>query len=83
MKPQPIGTIFATKAQLDKADRFADAQREKANADAAKSLLGCERREVGGEVRFYTAPNKYGVASRLGKILWFEIRADGHSYATK
>jgi hypothetical protein len=79
--PKMIGTIFATAAQLAKADAFADKQRRASDSKAASSLAHCDRKTVGGEVRFYETPLRYAVAGRSG-LRWFEVRG-GQDFACK
>lgn len=78
---KPVGTIYATPAQLAKADAFSDSQAAKNDRRAIAILSDCERRMVNGEIRYYETPTKYATA-RSGKVRWFEVRADG-DYALK
>jgi hypothetical protein len=79
MNAKPIGTIYATAGQLRRADAFADRQRAQQvrDADQSKDVYGCEKRSVGGEVRYYRTEAEYAIVSRSGALRWFEHRKDG------
>ena len=79
---KPIGTIFATPAQLKAADAFSDEQKAIREKRVSGLLSDCERRVECGETRFYQSENKYAVAGSMGKVLWFEIRK-GHHYSVR
>lgn len=49
---------------------------------AAKYLAHLTPRNEQGETRYYDGPNKYAIVGRSGRVLWFEIKKDGH-YAVK
>lgn len=74
-----IGTILPTKASLAANDRFArkQAARQAAVANNSPELRGCEKRVVGGEVRYYDTTDQYAIVSRQGKVIWFAVRPDG------
>ncbi len=72
-----LGTILPTRESLAKGDAHADRTAAKNDAFGSKELAHCERRVVGGEVRYYDTTDQYAIVSRQGKILWFAVRADG------
>jgi hypothetical protein len=72
-----IGTIFATDKQLRKMDAFADKQEKARRALGAKDLGHLDKRNEGGEVRYYDGANRYAIVSRSMRVLWFEKRNGG------
>ena len=42
-----------------------------------RELAGCEKRIVGGEVRWYDTTDQYAIVSRAGKVIWFQVTANG------
>jgi hypothetical protein len=50
---------------------------ETMNTVANNELSHCDRRVVGGEVRYYDTTDQYAVVSRQGRVLWFQVTADG------
>ena len=72
-----LGTILPNARQLAEADKFADRQSRSRPSIGDKELKGCDRRSVGGEVRYYDTTDQYAILSRQGKILWFGVTADG------
>jgi hypothetical protein len=40
-------------------------------------LRNCDRRVVGGEVRYYDTTDQYAIVSREGKVLWFQVHRKG------
>ena len=72
-----LGTILPNAKQLAAADNVADQQAKARNEFGDKELKGCDRRVVGGEVRYYDTTDQYAIVSRQGKILWFAVTADG------
>jgi hypothetical protein len=76
---KPLGTILPTRDSLRKADIFADQQAAKRERVANKlpELYDCDRRVVGGEVRYYDATNKYAIIGRDCKVRWFRVTPDG------
>lgn len=74
-----IGTVIPT--ARDFAINNAFAKRESADkariAAATPELTNCDRRVVGGEVRYYDTADQYAIVSRQGKVLWFAVTADG------
>ncbi len=73
---QPLGTICPTIASLAKADAHADKQAAKHDA-IGRTLSNCERRVVGGEVRYYDTTDQYAIVARSGAVIWFAVRPDG------
>lgn len=71
------GTILPTKESLACNDRYAARVRREQNEIASRHLTGCERRIVGGEVRYYDTTDQYAIVSRQGLILWFAVTPDG------
>lgn len=80
-----LGTVLPTAASLRASDRWAAEQEATKEQTAAADpvLSKCERREVGGEVRYYATAVKYAIIGRSNRVRWFEIRGDGHTYACK
>lgn len=73
-----LGTILPTREIMDAGDRHAERQYAVALAAAEKELVGCDRRVVGGEVRYYRSPTLYTPAVQRSKVRrWFETREDG------
>jgi hypothetical protein len=72
-----LGTILPNGRQLAAADKFADRESKVRQLIGDKELKGCDRRVVGGEVRYYDTTDQYAIVSRQGKILWFVVTADG------
>lgn len=85
MKPKMIGTIYATAAQLDRADAFADRQRARfvAAAEAIPEIAACEKRREEGETRYYATATRFAVVKQSGGVNWFERRDDGVYAARK
>ena len=77
--PKLPGTILPNASTFRLADEYAKRQakaREQV-ALASSELRGCDRRVVGGEVRYYDTTDQYAIVSRQGKVLWFAVTADG------
>jgi hypothetical protein len=72
-----LGTILPTAKTLALDDKHAEAMRRRTDAIGKRELGHCERRVVGGEVRYYDTTDQYAVVSRQGTILWFAVREDG------
>ncbi len=72
-----IGTIFATDKQLKEMDRHSDKQGEARRALGAKDLGHLDKRNEGGEVRYYDGANRYAIVSRSMRVLWFTKRNGG------
>lgn len=73
-----LGTVLPTRAQLERADAFADKMSAQCLKQAACELAGLDKRTVGGEVRYYKTPTIYTPAIMRGGVRrWFEVRADG------
>ena len=72
-----LGTILPNARQLAAADKFADRQSKARQSIGDKGLKGCDRRVVGGEVRYYDTIDQYAIVSRQGTILWFGVTTDG------
>ena len=76
-EPQKLGTILPTASILAAGDRAADRADRDRERVANRELSHCERRVVGGEVRYYDTTDQYAIVSRQGKVLWFAVTADG------
>ena len=73
-----LGTIWPTKAEMEKADAFADSKRAEALRAAELELAGLKMKIIGGEVRYYKTPTLYTPAIKKGGVRrWFEVRKDG------
>lgn len=58
-------------------DRFQDRMAARREAFGDKELKGCQKRFVGGEIRYYDTADQYAIVARSGKILWFAVTKDG------
>lgn len=76
-----LGTVLPTRASLAAEERQYRA--DSARRDSIAATLAGETRLVGGELRVYETESRYAVVSLSGRVLRFEIRADGHSYSVK
>ena len=72
-----LGTILPTEHVLKAGDKAADAAHARREQIASRELMGCDRRLVGGEVRYYDTTDQYAIVSRQGKVLWFQVTANG------
>lgn len=72
-----LGTILPDVKKMKKNDLHMDAMFAKRDAAARKQLAHCDRRVVGGEVRYYDTTDQYAIVSRQGAVIWFAVRADG------
>lgn len=74
-----LGTILPTAKILAAGEAHAAAMERRCDSIARRSpeLAGCERRVVGGEVRYYDTTDQYAIVSRQGHVIWFAVRADG------
>jgi hypothetical protein len=77
MKMRQLGTILPTPESLARDDAFADREARKREQQGDRELANCTKRVVGGEIRWYAAPDRYAIVSRRGKILWFRVTSDG------
>lgn len=73
----PLGTILPTVESLRRADAHADAVADRNRLLGDRLFSGCERRTVGGEVRWYSAADQYAVVDRHGTPRRFRVEADG------
>ena len=74
-----LGTILPTAKSMRTNDSYAlrvEVVRERA-VRASEELRLCERRVVGGEVRYYDTADQYAVVTRQGNVIWFAVRDDG------
>jgi hypothetical protein len=76
MKKQ-IGTVLPTAASIKCSNEFAKREFTEREAIANRELKGCDRKVVGGEVRYYDTTDQYAIVSRQGKVLWFAVTPDG------
>lgn len=72
-----IGTILPTKKSLAASDQYAKRVAAEKKAIGERDLSHCDRRVVGGEVRYYDTTDQYAIVSRQGKVIWFAVREDG------
>ena len=74
-----IGTILPTAKSLAATDAYAKrvAANQACIAATSPALRGCQRRVVGGEVRYYDTTDQYAVVSRQGAVLWFQVTPRG------
>jgi hypothetical protein len=71
------GTILPTAETLAKGDAHAARMARQSERRGDRELAGCEKRVVGGEVRWYDTTDQYAIVARSGKILWFAVTPDG------
>jgi hypothetical protein len=74
-----LGTVLPTPATIRAANltaRKREAMQERVAATDPR-LWNCERRVVGGEVRYYDTTDQYAIVSREGKVLWFQVTPKG------
>ena len=74
-----IGTVLPNANTFKINDAFKKREdKEKARvASLTPELNNCDRRVVGGEVRYYDTADQYAIVSRQGKVLWFAVSLDG------
>lgn len=72
-----LGTILPTKESLAISGRYAKQLAAKKGTVAERELKHCERRVVGGEVRYYDTTDQYAIVNRQGQVMWFAVREDG------
>lgn len=72
-----IGTILPDRKAMAKNDAHCDALAKSTDAKIRKAMPNCERRVVGGEVRYYDTTDQYAVMGRQGHIMWFAVKPDG------
>lgn len=72
-----LGTILPTAKSLKCNDRYAKRVANEKEKIASAQLRGCDRRVIGGEVRYYDTTDQYAIVSRQGQVLWFQVTADG------
>ena len=72
-----LGTILPNANTFRLAEQFAKRESVKKEQIASAELKGCDRRVVGGEVRYYDTTDQYAIVSRQGTVMWFAVRPDG------
>ena len=72
-----IGTIFANENQLKEMDCHSNKQEKARRALGAEALGDLDKRNEGGEVRYYDGANRYAIVSRSMRVLWFTKRSGG------
>lgn len=74
-----LGTVLPTARDIEINNLFAKRQQamKERVANNDPRLKACERRVVGGEVRYYDTTDQYAIVSRQGAVLWFAVTADG------
>lgn len=72
-----IGTVLPTASSIAANNAYAARVAREKEQVANKELVGCERRVVGGEVRYYDTTDQYAIVNRQGKVLWFAVTPDG------
>lgn len=72
-----LGTILPSIESLSAADSHADRIAKQREQFGDRELQGCEKRIVGGEVRWYDTADQYAIVARSGNILWFQVTTDG------
>jgi hypothetical protein len=77
MKLKQLGTILPTPESLARDDAHADREARKREQQGDRELAKCTKQVVGGEIRWYAAPDHYAIVSRRGAILWFRVTLDG------
>ena len=77
MTPKQIGTVLPTAASIASTEAYARRLAKEQAGIADRELKGCDRKVVGEEVRYYDTTDQYAIVSRSGKVLWFQVTADG------
>ncbi len=72
-----IGTVLPTADTIRLNNEYAKRDAAKRESVASKELAGCDRRVIGGEVRYYDTADQYAIVSRQGRVLWFAVTEDG------
>ena len=72
-----LGTILPNAKLEAIADSHADAMQARADKIGRRTLPNCDRRVVGGEVRYYDTTDQYALVTRQGNVIWFAVRPDG------
>ena len=72
-----LGTVLPDLKKMAANDAHCDAMAARADKVARRTLPNCERRVVGGEVRYYDTTDQYAIVNRQGQIIWFAVREDG------
>ena len=72
-----IGTVLPTRKSLEINDKYATQQAAMKESVARAELAHCERRVIGGEVRYYDTTDQYAIVSRQGRVMWFAVTPDG------
>ena len=74
-----LGTILPTAKSLainDECARKEAAMKARVAAGDAR-LRNCDRRVVGGEVRYYDTVDQYAIVGRDGQVKWFAVTPEG------
>lgn len=72
-----LGTILPTRESLARADAHANAMARRRDMIGRQTLPNCDRRVVGGEVRYYDTTDQYAIVGRDGQVKWFQVTKDG------
>jgi len=72
-----LGTILPDLKQLAKAEAITDKLARQRELSGDCQFAGCDKRVVGGEVRYYESATRYAIVARSGKVLRFEVTPDG------
>jgi len=72
-----IGTILPTAKSLKINDQYAKDLATRQQTVANRKLSNCDKQLVGGEVRYYSASDRYAIVGRDLKVRRFIVRADG------
>jgi hypothetical protein len=76
--PEKLGTLLPTPQSLDRNARWAHNNTRALDAIGNAELKDCERRTVGGEVRYYRNATQFAVVGMNDhRVKWFEHRQDG------
>ena len=71
------GTILPTAQSVRLANQLHKREEAWKESIANQELRHCDRRVVGGEVRYYDTTDQYAIVSRQGKVLWFAVTPEG------
>ena len=72
-----LGTILPTRESERVSEKIYRADQKRKAQVGASQLSRFTRRAEQGEVRYYDGAERYAIVNSMGRVLWFERRADG------
>jgi hypothetical protein len=72
-----LGTVLPNAKKMADNDNHCDRMAKKNERLGDRELAGCEKKIIGGEVRYYDTADQYAIVSRGGKVLWFAVTENG------